>query len=63
MGAEQVADQAYSTAFRRARAALSVGFALQRDPRSAALEAVYEAQAAVADLYAVREVVNDALDY
>ena len=54
--------QTYSIAFQRARTASAVGFALERDPLRAALEAVYEAQAAVADLDAVRAVVNDALD-
>lgn len=43
--------QAYSTdylaAFRRARAAWSVYFALEEDPALAALEATYEAQAAL----------------
>lgn len=46
--------QAYSAAFRRARAAASVGFALGPDALSAALEAVYEAHAATADLNAVQ---------
>ena len=46
--------QAYSVAFRRARAAASVGFALGLDALSAALEAVYEAHAATADLDAVQ---------
>jgi len=46
--------QAYSAAFRRARAAASVGFALGSDALSAALEAVYEAHAATADLDAVQ---------
>jgi hypothetical protein len=46
--------EAYSAAFRRARAAASVGFALGSDALSAALEAVYEAHAATADLDAVQ---------
>jgi hypothetical protein len=46
--------QAYRAAFRRARAAASVGFALGSDALSAALEAVYEAHAATADLDAVQ---------
>jgi hypothetical protein len=49
-----VPHQAYSAAFRRARAAASVGFALGSDALSAALEAVYEARAATADLEAVQ---------
>jgi hypothetical protein len=49
-----VPQQAYSAAFRRARAAVSVGFALGSDALSAALEAVYEAHAATADLDAVQ---------
>jgi hypothetical protein len=52
----------YSAAFRRARAAASVDFALDSDALSAALEAVYEAQAAVADLEAMRVVVNAVLE-
>jgi hypothetical protein len=49
-----VPHQAYCAAFRRARAAASVGFALGSDALSAALEAVYEADAATADLDAVQ---------
>jgi hypothetical protein len=49
-----VPHQAYSAAFRRARAAASIGFALGSDALSAALEAVYEAHAATADLDAVQ---------
>lgn len=56
-----VSRQTYSAAFRRARAAASVGFALDSDALNAALEAVYEAQAAVADLDLVRRVVGVAL--
>jgi hypothetical protein len=51
----------YLTAFRRARAAASVGFALDCDALNAALEAIYEAQAAVGDVNAVRAAVNAAL--
>jgi hypothetical protein len=54
--------QDYSTAFRRARAAASVGFALGPDSLSAALEAVYEARAAAGDLDAVREIVSAFLE-
>jgi hypothetical protein len=50
--------QDYSTAFRRARAAASVGFALDANALTAALESVYEAQAAVADLDAMRVLVG-----
>jgi hypothetical protein len=46
--------QPYYAAFARARAAASVKCALYSDSLSAALEAVYEAQAAVEDLEAVR---------
>jgi hypothetical protein len=46
--------QAYNAAFRRARAAASISFALGSDALSAALEAVYEAHAATADLHAVQ---------
>lgn len=48
-------------AFRRARAAAAVGFALEADALAAALGAVYEAQAAVRDLNAVRSVASSAL--
>ena len=58
MEAGIVSRSAYSIAFRRARAAASVGFALDPDALTAALESVYEAQAAVADLDAVRVLVN-----
>jgi hypothetical protein len=53
--------QAYHEAFVRARAAASVKCALDSDPLNAALEAIYEAQAAVADLTAIRTVVDTAL--
>jgi hypothetical protein len=49
-----VPHQTYIAAFRRARAAASVGFALGSDALSAALESVYEAHAATADLDAVQ---------
>jgi len=54
-------EQAYLAAFARARAAASVGFALGPDALHAALESVYEAQAAVGDLDAIRVAVADAL--
>jgi hypothetical protein len=53
--------QAYLVAFAHARAAASVGFALEPDALHAALESVYEAQAAVADLESVRVAVAAAL--
>jgi hypothetical protein len=53
-----VSLQDYSTAFKRARAAASVAFALDPNSLSAALGAVYEARFAVDDLDAVREVVS-----
>lgn len=56
-----VSRDAYLAAFRRARAAASVGFALDCDALNAALEAIYEAQAAVGDVNAVRAAVNAAL--
>jgi len=46
--------EAYTAAFRKARAASSVGFALGADALAAALEAVYEAHAATADLEAIQ---------
>lgn len=53
--------ESYVFAFRRARAAAAVGFALEADALAAALEATYEAQAAVRDLDAVRSVATTAL--
>lgn len=50
-------EQAYLAAFARARAAAAVGFALEPDALCAALESVYEAQAATADLEGVRAAV------
>lgn len=54
--------QPYYEAFARARAAASVKCALYADPLKAALEAVYEAQAAVKDRAAIRTVVDSALN-
>ncbi len=54
-------QDAYLAAFGRARAAAAVGFALDADALTAALEALYEAQAAVADLGAIRAAVGSAL--
>jgi hypothetical protein len=53
--------QPYYAAFVRARAAASVKCALDSDALNAALEAVYEAQAAVNDLTIIRTVVDAAL--
>lgn len=53
--------RSYLEAFRKARAAAAVGFALELNPLQAALEAVYEARAAVADLEAVRAAINSVL--
>jgi hypothetical protein len=54
-------QDAYEEAFRKARAAAAVGYALDPDPRASAFEAVYEAQAAVVDLAAVRMAVAFAI--
>lgn len=48
-------------AFGRARAAAAVWLALEPDPFEAALEGIYEAQAALGDLDAIRAAVHDAL--
>lgn len=53
--------EAYCEAFGRARAAAAVGFALEADPLEAALEGIYEAQAALGDLEAIRAAIHDAL--
>jgi hypothetical protein len=55
------ADAAYLAAFRRARAASALWFALDCDPMTAAKEATYEAQAALQDLGRVRELVTSLL--
>jgi hypothetical protein len=52
-------QEEYLAAFRRARAAMSLWFALDADPIVAALELVYEARAALDD-GAVRELVAEA---
>lgn len=54
-------QQAYLEAFRRARAAASVYFALDSNPLDAAREAVYEAEAAVGDLEAIRTAISPAM--
>jgi hypothetical protein len=51
----------YRAAFARARAAASVKSALFYDPLSAALEAVYEAQAAINDLQVIRISIDSSL--
>lgn len=51
----------YTAAFRAARAASAIAFALADEPAQAALEAVYEAEAATADLEGVRRVVDEIL--
>ena len=51
-------NEVYVTAFRRARAASSVRFALAPNALAAALEATYEAHAATHDLDAVRAAVG-----
>ena len=54
-------EQACLAVFARARAAASEGFALEPDALHAALESVDEAQAAFADLEAVRAAVAAAI--
>ena len=54
-------ESAYLEAFRKARAASAVAFALDPDPHKAAIEAVYEAQAALGDVNPVRSAVLDIL--
>lgn len=51
----------YVTAFAKARAASALACALDVDPKRAAMEAVYEAQAALGDLMPVRNVVLEIL--
>lgn len=51
----------YLAAFCRARAVSAVAFALDADPRNAALEAAYEAEAATEDLNLIRNIVNEVL--
>jgi hypothetical protein len=52
-------EEEYLRAFRKARAASSVAFAMDSDPQAAAMEAVYEAQAAVGDVGPVKAAVLD----
>jgi hypothetical protein len=57
----QAPEDEYLKAFRKARAASAVAFALDPDPRTAATEAIYEAQAALGDVSPVRAAVLDIL--
>lgn len=54
-------EDEYLRAFRKARAASSVAFAMDPDPQTAAMEAVYEAQAAVGGIGPVKAAVLDIL--
>ena len=56
MDAGEPNEAEYSAAFRRARAAASLWFALDSDPLAAALEASYEAQAAADEATVRREI-------
>ena len=56
---DEHSDPTYDTVSRQAHAAWSVVLALEVDPKHAALEAVYEAQAATRDIDAVRAVVEE----
>lgn len=59
---EGTAERAeYQEAFRRARAVSAIAFALDADPRNAALEAAYEAEAATENLALIRSIVNEVL--
>jgi hypothetical protein len=51
-------DDDYAIAFRRARAANTVAFALSDDAATAALETAYEAEAATEDIESVRAAVH-----
>lgn len=54
-------NEEYLAAFARARAAGAVSWAMDDDDLNAALEAVYEAQAATGELGAVRRLIEEAL--
>jgi hypothetical protein len=54
-------QEEYLEAFRRARAASTVWFALADDPFEAVLESAYEPNAAIADLNIVRQAVDAVL--
>ena len=58
-GSADVAE--YDVAYRRARAASALSFALGADPREAALEAAYETEAATDDLSLVDGIVAEVL--
>lgn len=58
----QATNESYLRSFALARAASATTFALDPDPRKAAMEAVYEAQAALADLKPVSDLVLKILD-
>ena len=60
--AGNVSKQVHLEMFSRARAAASVGFALGGNPLESALEAVYEAYAAIGDLDAIKSVIRLALE-
>ena len=52
------AEEEYTRAFRRARAASALFFALDENPLSAAIQALYEAHHAIGDAEALRQVVD-----
>jgi hypothetical protein len=60
--AGNVSQQAYLEMFSKARAAAAVGFALGAKPLESALEAVYEALAAIGDLDAIKNVIRLTLE-
>lgn len=53
-----LSEDTYLEAFSRARAANALYFALDPDPVNGALEAIYEAYAAMGDLGRIREIVR-----
>jgi len=55
----QATEEQYLATFTQARAASAIWFALDEDPRKAALEAVYEAYAATGDLARLRQLVSE----
>lgn len=57
-----VSQQTYLEMFSKARAAAAVGFALSDNALESALEAVYEAYAAVGDLDAIQSAIQLALE-
>jgi hypothetical protein len=58
----QATNEQYLKSFALARAASATAFALEPDPRKAAMEAVYEAQAALGDLKLVTDLAFKILD-